>query len=311
MREAIRHKEADSLAPRTEEEGRAAGPESDEFIVEVTMKGYDVDGNVAVIKMATLNITGNVININWFKHIQMESGKPDTIAIMLLSDIVYWYRPIEVRDELTGDVVEMRKKFSADKLQRSYGAFADLYGYTKEQVKEALKRLEDKGLIDLDFRHPTVNGQKLGNVLYIGLKVERLKEITTPLLALKHRGYGDESIDPISFKADTNTEITTETTTEISQEEGARNPLFSFYENKIGLLTPIMADALEKAEKVYTSKWVADAIELAAKNGARHWNYCEKVLERWKREGRAEKKQPAAIDRSKYLNDQYADLIEH
>jgi hypothetical protein len=184
------------------------------------MKGYDVDGNPAVIKMASLSITGNVINLNWFKHIRMESGKPDAVAILLLADVVYWYRPIEVRDELTGDVIEMRKKFAADKLQRSYGAFAELYGFTKDQVKDALKRLEDKGLIELVFRHPVVNGQKLGNVLYIGLNVDRLKEITTPLLPLKQRGSKDESAEPLTFKDDTNTEITTETSPEITQGGG-------------------------------------------------------------------------------------------
>jgi DNA-binding Lrp family transcriptional regulator len=105
-------------------------------------------------------------------------------------------------------VIEMRKKFAADKLQRSYGAFAELYGFTKDQVKDALKRLEDKGLIELVFRHPVVNGQKLGNVLYIGLNVDRLKEITTPLLPLKQRGSKDESAEPLTFKDDTNTEIT-------------------------------------------------------------------------------------------------------
>jgi DnaD/phage-associated family protein len=104
---------------------------------------------------------------------------------------------------------------------------------------------------------------------------------------------------------------------EIEEEE--RNPLFSFYETKIGLLTPIMADAIEKAEKMYSPKWVADAIELAATKGARHWNYCEAVLKRWKQDGRAERparKQTAAAlaaagDRSKYFTGEYADFVEH
>lgn len=98
------------------------------------------------------------------------------------------------------------------------------------------------------------------------------------------------------------------------KEEEGRNPLFSFYENKIGAITPLMADAIEKAEKVYTPKWVADAIELASQNGARHWNYCEKVLDRWKREGRVEKstkKQTAAAsgDPNKYVDPKWQEYI--
>jgi uncharacterized protein YjbJ (UPF0337 family) len=190
------------------------------------MKGYDIGNNAAVIRLATLHITGNVVSLGWFNHIKMPNGKPDTVAIMLYADIVYWYRPIEVRDETTGILTGYRKKFAADKLQRSYGAFAEQYGYTKDQVKDALKRLEDNKLIDLDFRHPVVNGQKLGNVLYIGLNVERLVEINTPLPTLKVIGSEDETPHPPAFKDDTNTETTTETTPEITTDKD-----MAFFEN--------------------------------------------------------------------------------
>jgi uncharacterized protein YjbJ (UPF0337 family) len=183
------------------------------------MKGYDIGNNTAVIKMASLHITGNIIDLKWFKHLKLDNGKPDSLGILLLGDIVYWYRPIEVRDEETGLVTGYRKKFAADKLQRSYGAFAEAYGYTKDQVKDALKRLEDAKVIDLDFRHPTVNGQKLGNVLYIGLNVDRLAEISLPLPPLNGIGSKEEIPHPPTFKDDTNTEITTETSTEITTEQ--------------------------------------------------------------------------------------------
>lgn len=181
------------------------------------MKGYEMSKKSAVAKMASLNITGNVISLSWFHHIKLESGKPDTIAIMLLGDIVYWYRPIEVRNEETGQFICNRKKFAADKLQRSYDSFANQYGYTKNQVTSALKRLEDLEVIDLDFRHPTINGVKMGNVLYIGLNVDRLAEITAPLSDLNGRGSANEILDPLDFKSDTNTENTTENTTETTQ----------------------------------------------------------------------------------------------
>jgi hypothetical protein len=109
--------------------------------------------------------------------------------------------------------VGYRKKFAADKLQRSYDAFANAYGYTKDQVKDALKRLEDKNLIDLEFRHPVINDVKYGNLLFIGLNVDRLAEVSTPLSPLNPIGYEDKSTDPLTFKGDTNTETTTETTT--------------------------------------------------------------------------------------------------
>nr|WP_232204056.1 hypothetical protein [Atopobium sp. oral taxon 810] len=40
-------------------------------------------------------------------------------SALILADIVYWYRVTEVRDEQSGEVVGMRKKFRADMLQRN------------------------------------------------------------------------------------------------------------------------------------------------------------------------------------------------
>ncbi|MCK6540487.1 MAG: DnaD domain protein [Anaerolineales bacterium] len=69
-----------------------------------------------------------------------------------------------------------------------------------------------------------------------------------------------------------------------------RPNVFRLYEENIGPLTPLIADALKDAEELYSDEWVAEAIELAAKNNKRNWRYCEAVLKRWKDEGRHGKK---------------------
>ena len=68
-----------------------------------------------------------------------------------------------------------------------------------------------------------------------------------------------------------------------------RPNVFKLYEENIGPLTPLIADALKDAEKDYSSEWIAEAIELAVKNNKRNWKYCEAILKRWKEEGRAKK----------------------
>lgn len=68
-----------------------------------------------------------------------------------------------------------------------------------------------------------------------------------------------------------------------------RPNVFKLYEENIGPLTPLIADALKDAEEIYSSEWIADTIELAVKNNKRNWKYCEAILKRWKEEGRAEK----------------------
>jgi DnaD/phage-associated family protein len=68
-----------------------------------------------------------------------------------------------------------------------------------------------------------------------------------------------------------------------------RPNVFKLYEENIGPLTPLIADALKDAEELYQAGWIMDAIELAVKNNKRNWKYCEAILKRWKEEGRAEK----------------------
>ena len=185
-------------------------------------RGYSLDGNAIVAKMGTLNITGNVIPMEWFKHIKRENGKPYTDAIILLADIVYWYRPIETRDEQSGQVVGFRKKFAAKFLQRDYNGFIATYGYTKNQVREAIQYLENLGVIKCHWWGVvTKKGMKLNNVLFIELVFDKFVEVTfdpSPKIIeegwqkIIEEGYEEIIGEPPQFKSDTNTEITTETT---------------------------------------------------------------------------------------------------
>lgn len=92
-----------------------------------------------------------------------------------------------------------------------------------------------------------------------------------------------------------------------------RPNIFKLYEENIGPLTPLIADALKDAETTFTPEWIQDAIELAVKNNKRNWKYCEAILKRWKEEGRAEKqdRRDAEKDRGKYVKGEYADYVEH
>ena len=56
-------------------------------------------GNEIVDENAKLNISGNIIPQVWYRTIIRESGKPNLTAIIILADIVYWYKPTEIRDE--------------------------------------------------------------------------------------------------------------------------------------------------------------------------------------------------------------------
>jgi hypothetical protein len=52
-----------------------------------------------------------------------------------------------------------------------------------------------------------------------------------------------------------------------------RPNIFKLYEENIGPLTPMIADALKDAENTFSAEWIAEAIELAVKNNKRNWKY--------------------------------------
>jgi DNA replication protein len=68
-----------------------------------------------------------------------------------------------------------------------------------------------------------------------------------------------------------------------------RPNVFRLYEENIGPLTPLLADALKDAEGAYPEEWIAEAVEEAVKRNKRSWKYVEAILKRWKEEGRAQK----------------------
>ncbi|MGI6579111.1 MAG: DUF6017 domain-containing protein [Saccharofermentanales bacterium] len=137
-------------------------------------------GNKTVDKMAKIEFSGNVIPHTWFKTLMKENSKPNLNAMILLSDIVYWYRPTEIMDEKTNSFIGYAKKFKGDILQRSYQQIQDKFGLSKNQARDAIVFLEEKGVIKRIFRTITVEELKLGNVMFIDLDFERLMEITFP-----------------------------------------------------------------------------------------------------------------------------------
>ena len=142
---------------------------------------YMTSGNETVDAMGMMNLTGNVIPQIWYSTITRENGKPYLLAITLLGDIVYWYRPTEIRDERTGRVVGWKKRFRGDLLQKTYQQYADLYGESKRSVKAAMDRLEELGVIWKEFREVTCgNGMVLNNVMYVGLNADVLNQLTYP-----------------------------------------------------------------------------------------------------------------------------------
>ena len=178
----------------------------------------------------------NLIPIKWYDNIRLNNGKSDMIACAILSEIVYWYRPKIIRDADTNQIVSTEPKFKADLLQKSYADLADKFCISKKQVTDAVSRLVTLDLIEREFRTITVRGNKIPNVLYLRLNVDRLIDITVGTASQGDNTFSLNS--PIPLKKDmyidqpadnchsvtkgftqedyTNTDNTTNNTTEIT-----------------------------------------------------------------------------------------------
>lgn len=189
-------------------------------------------GNSTVDAMAKINLTGNIIPANWFRTITRYNGKPYMLAICILSELCYWYRPQEVRDERSGNIVEYRKRFRGDMLQKNYQDLADRFGESKRSVKAATDRLEELGVIRKEWRNLKLrNGAVINNVLFIDLNVDILSGLTF--------GYS-ESVEEISEEIAQSEENT--------ESEEIENPEEFEYS-----IEPEASDKSEKSEAVVDS----------------------------------------------------------
>lgn len=129
-----------------------------------------------------LHFEGNIIPHTWYKAITFPNGKADVNAILILAEIVYWYRPTVEKDEATSQVVSVRKKFRDDMLQRHYDAFADQFGLTKRQCQDAVARLIAGGFVRRELRTVDTPQGKLANVPYFEPVVEAIQRVTYPVI---------------------------------------------------------------------------------------------------------------------------------
>jgi hypothetical protein len=188
-----------------------------------------------VREMGELHLEGNVIPHIWYRRLTTgdKHPKPDMNAITILAEILYWYRPRYEKDEATGEVVSVNRKFKDDKLQRTYRSFAKQFGMGMSQVQRAIARLKDHGLITLELRTITTqNGEPLSNRLFIEPVILRVRQLCDPqedawqplgkdagsIPSDLQGGYAQQRREPRRKAAGTCTETSTESTTESTPE---------------------------------------------------------------------------------------------
>ena len=64
-----------------------------------------------------------------------------------------------------------------------------------------------------------------------------------------------------------------------------RPNIFQLYEENIGPITPLIAEALSDAEVEYPATWTKEAFRIAVEKNIRNWRYIEAILRRWQERG--------------------------
>ncbi len=132
--------------------------------------------------VSQMRLEGNIHPTSWFHEprLKFPGGKTNLAAIVILADVMGWYRILEIRDERTGKTIERRQLFEADKLQKNYSDYAAELGLTKRTLQDALKFLARQNFITLEYRTVDTRFGRLPNIVFIEPVVEEVAKITHP-----------------------------------------------------------------------------------------------------------------------------------
>ncbi len=88
--------------------------------------------------------------------------------------------------------------------------------------------------------------------------------------------------------------------------------IFTLYEENIGMLTPMIAEELREAEKLYPAAWIRDAIREAVNQNKRKKSYILAILERWSSEGKDSgtyRRDFKKTEPDKYIKGKYGHMV--
>ncbi len=112
-------------------------------------------------------------------------------------------------------------------------------------------------------------------------------------------------------------EITIAGIDSIELKTGPSQPLpdiYSLYEQNIGMISPIIAEELRKAEDIYPGDWLIQAFQEAAELNKRNWRYIVRILERWATEGKDDGKtgrySKKEKDTGKYTRGKFGHMVK-
>ena len=89
--------------------------------------------------------------------------------------------------------------------------------------------------------------------------------------------------------------------------------IFALYEQNIGIITPMIAEELKEAGKIYPPQWIEEAFKEAVTLNKRSWKYIARILERWASEGKDSGEYRRDVKKDgpdKYIKGRYGHLVK-
>ena len=91
-----------------------------------------------------------------------------------------------------------------------------------------------------------------------------------------------------------------------------RDNIFSLYEQNIGMITPMIAEELKEAERLYPEEWIKQAFEEAVMLNKHSWRYISRILEHWASEGKESgeyRRSSKEGSSDKYIKGKYGHIV--
>jgi DNA replication protein len=148
---------------------------------------------------------------------------------------------------------------------------------------------------------------KRGTILHLAIDRDSVKEDVYFLNTKQDR----DAIEKIKSGELHLPHLEVKSTTEVDMESHPN--IFTLYEENIGLLTPMIAEDLKEAEKLYPESWIKDAFKEAVKANKRSWRFVAYLLEHWSTEGKKDgtyRRNLKATDPDKYIKDKYGHFFQ-
>ena len=134
---------------------------------------------------------GDVILHEWYKRFVLDDGNADVVAIIILGDIVAWYR--NGTGAYGGYFGGHAPILDGDSLILSYEYYERKFGFKEHRARRALARLHEQNILTRGFKNIAVDGKRI-NKLVITLDLAFFEScFIDPELDIRGRGRKKKS----------------------------------------------------------------------------------------------------------------------